>query len=181
MSKAFSWGRAAMALAMCGWLLAWAGPVWAAAAQPLRIGVVDVQRVLDESQRGIAARQKLEQERQARQRDLDAQQQALAKMQADLEKQGAVLSDQAKRDKADELQKKVRDLQRTAEDSSRDFEKRVQEAEMEITRSIFATIREYGNDQGFSMILARQNGVIYVAPATDVTADIIKRFDGKGK
>ena len=102
-------------------------------------------------------------------------------MQAELEKQGPVLSDQAKRDKADALQKKVRDLRRTAEDASREFEKKVQEAEMGITRDIFTTIREYGKDQGFSMILVRQGGVAYVAPTIDVTPEIIKRFDNTGK
>ena len=39
--------------------LAWAGPSWG--SQPIKIGVVDVQQVLNQSQRGQVVKQKLEQ------------------------------------------------------------------------------------------------------------------------
>jgi Skp family chaperone for outer membrane proteins len=65
-----------------------------------------------------------------------------------------------------------------AEDANRDFEKRVREAEMETTREIFAVIQEYGKDQGFGIVLERSS-IIFSAPTVDVTADIIKRYDGK--
>jgi Skp family chaperone for outer membrane proteins len=65
-----------------------------------------------------------------------------------------------------------------AEDANRDFEKRVREAEMETTREIFAVIQEYGKDQGFSVVLERSS-IVFGAAAVDVTADIIKRYDGK--
>ena len=59
-------------------------------------------------------------------------------------------------------------------------EKRVREAEMDITRGIFAVIQEYGKDQGYTVILERST-VVFGAPAIDLTAEIIKRYDGKQK
>ena len=161
-----------------GLCLAWAGSSWAAAAQPLKVGVVDVQQVLNQSQRGQVLKQKLEQERAGRQKDLDAHQQELVKLQAEYEKQAPVLSDQAKREKKEALERRVRDARRIAEDANRDFEKRVREAEMDTTREIFGVIQEYGKDQGFSLILERSS-IIFSATTVDVTADVIKRYDSK--
>jgi len=158
-------------------LAAWAAPE---AAQGLKLGVVDVQQVLNNSQRGSAVRQRLDQERTGRQKDLDAKQQELVKLQQDLEKQSAVLSEQAKREKRETLERRVRDVRRMAEDANRELEKRIREAEVEITREIFAVIQEYGRDQGYSVILERSN-IVFAAQAVDVTAEIIKRFDAKAK
>jgi outer membrane protein len=157
-------------------VLAWTGPGWS--SQPIKIGVVDVQQVLNQSQRGQAVKQKLEQERTGRQKDLDARQQELVKLQAEYEKQAPVLSEQAKREKKEALERRFRDARRVAEDANRDFEKRVREAEMETTREIFSVIQEYGKDQGFSVILERSS-IIFGAATVDVTADVIKRYDGK--
>jgi len=157
-------------------VVAWTGLSWA--AQATKLGVVDVQQVLNQSQRGQAVKQKLEQERTGRQKDLDARQQELAKLQGEYEKQAPVLSDQAKREKKEALERRFRDARRVAEDANRDFEKRVREAEMETTREIFAIIQDYGKDQGFSIILERSS-IIFGAAAVDVTGDIIKRYDGK--
>jgi outer membrane protein len=169
----------AVAVLAAGALLgAWGAP--GQAAQGVKIGVVDVQQVLNASQRGIAIRQRLDQERAGRQKELDAKQQELLKLQQELEKQAAVLSEQAKREKRESLERRVRDVRRMAEDSNRELEKRIREAEVEITREIFAVIQEYGRDQAYSAILERSN-IIYAAQAVDLTPDIIKRFDAKAK
>ena len=170
-------GRSVAILGVClACVLTWVELGWA--AQPIKIGVVDVQQVLNQSQRGQAVKQKLEQERLGRQKDLDARQQELAKLQAEYEKQAPVLSEQAKREKKEAVERRFRDARRVAEDANRDFEKKVREAEMETTREIFAVIQEYGKDQGFSIVLERTS-IIFGAPTVDVTADIIKRYDGK--
>src|SRR5512147_1535870 len=70
------------------------------AAQSVRLAVVDMQQVLNQSARGKAAKQKLDQERSARQHELESRQQELQKMQSELEKQAPVLSEQAKRERS---------------------------------------------------------------------------------
>jgi len=155
----------------------WAAAGWA--AQPIKVGVVDVQQILNQSQRGQVLKQKLEQERTGRQKELDTRQQELVKLQAEYEKQAPVLSEQAKREKKESLDRRVRDARRVAEDANRDFEKKVREAEMETTREIFAIIQEYGKDQGFSLVLERSS-LIFSAASVDVTSEVIKRYDAKG-
>jgi outer membrane protein len=170
-----------VAIAALAWLvlLGWTAPALAAQAG-VRIGIVDMQEVLMKSQKGQAVKQKLDLERAARQKELDARQEEMVKLQADFEKQAPLLSEQAKREKADAIQRRRRDALRIAEDANRDFEKRVREAEMDITREIFGVIQEYGKDQGYTMILER-GMVVFGAPAVDITADIVKRYDTKQK
>jgi len=149
-------------------------------AQAIKLGVVDVQQVLNQSQRGMAIRAKLDQERATRQKELDAKQQELVKLQQDLEKQASVLSEQAKRDKREALERRVRDARRLAEDANRELEKRIREAEVEVTREIFSVIQEFGRDQGYTVVLERSN-IVFSAQTVDVTPDVIKRFDAKAK
>lgn len=157
---------------------AWSSNGWAAQAQ--RIGIVDMQQVLNQSARGKAVKQKLDQERLARQQEVEARQLDLQKMRADLEKQASVLSEQARRERTEVLQRKVRDIQRLVEDANRDFEKRVQDAEMEVTREILSVVQEFGKDQGFTAILER-SVLLHFSPAADVTLEIIKRYDARQK
>lgn len=170
----------AVAVIACSALLGWAARV--SAAQAIRIGVVDVQMVLNQSERGKAAKQKLDQEMAARQKDLDAKQQEVMKLQTDFEKQAPLLSEQAKRDRSESIQRKVRDVRRLAEDANREIEKRVREAEMDVTREIFGVIQEYGKDQGFTIIFTPDpRTVAYSSSAVDITTEIIKRYDARQK
>jgi len=173
------WRRVMMVAAGLVLLLGWGASGWAAQAG-LKIGVVDVQQVLNQSQRGVALKQKLEQDVAGRNKDLEVRQQEVVKLQAEFEKQAPVLSEQAKREKSEAIQKKVRDVRRLAEDAGRDFEKRLRETEMETTREIFTVIQEYGKDQGYSLIFER-NSIVYGSTTVDLTAEIVKRFDAKGK
>ena len=161
-------------------LMGWGVTSWAAQAQGLKIGVVDVQQVLNQSQRGIALKQKLDQELAGRQKEFQGKEQEIVKLQTEFEKQSPVLSEQAKREKSEGLQRKIRDVRRMAEDAQRDFEKRLRETEMETTREIFLVIQEYGKDQGYSLVFER-NSIVYSSGAVDLTAEIVKRFDAKGK
>lgn len=161
-------------------LLGWGVTSWAAQGQGLKIGVVDVQQVLNQSQRGVALKQKLDQELGGRQKEFQGKEQEIVKLQTEFEKQAPVLSEQAKREKSEALQRKIRDVRRMAEDAQRDFEKRLRETEMETTREIFIVIQEYGKDQGYSLVFER-NSIVYSSGAVDLTAEIVKRFDAKGK
>jgi outer membrane protein len=157
-----------------------AGVVAAGAAQVNKVGVVDIQQVLNQSQRGTGFKQKLESERAARQRELDAKQQELTTLQAEYEKQAPLLSEAAKREKQEALQRRLRDARRILDDVNRDFEKKVRDAEAEVTREILVVVQEYGKDQGYSMIMEKST-LLYTGQAVDITPDIIKRYDAKQK
>jgi len=170
------YGRVVLPALVGALLLGWGTHAWA--AQALRIGIVDMQEILNKSQKGMAVKQKLDQERATRQKDLDAKQQEVMKLQAEFEKQAPLLSEQAKREKAETIQRKQREAVRIAEDANRDFDKRVREVELDVSREILAVVQEYGKDQGFTLILERSM-LVFASSAVDITSEIIKRYDSK--
>src|SRR5713101_393024 len=94
----------------------------AARAQSLKLAYVDVQRAIQETEEGKAARGRLKTEFDQRRAQLDKKSADLEKMQQEYEKQAPVLSDDAKRKKQEEFQKALLDARksdsRLAEDRS---------------------------------------------------------------
>lgn len=159
--------------------LAWSAA--AGAAEAGRIGVVDMQAVITQSARGQRARAQLQSETEAKQKDMSAREEEARKLQADLERQKAVLSPAALREKEEGIQRRIRDIRRMAEDGNRDLQKRESELVGEIQRDIVQVIAEYGKERGYAIVLERSAGVWYVGDRTDLTKDIIERFNAKSK
>lgn len=174
---------AAGLLAVAGfcWGTGPASPAAAAAAEVVRIGVVDMQAVIVQSAKGQRAQATLKAEFESKQKDLNAHEEDIRKLQADLERQKAVLSQAALREKEESIQRKIRDIRRTGEDMQRDMQKREAELVGEIQRDIVQAIAEYGKEKGYSVLLERSAGVWYVGERADLTKDIIERFNAKSK
>jgi len=162
----------AVTLALVGFIVA---PTW---AQAVKIGFVDVQKVMVESARGKEILSKLEAEKEAKQKEIGAKEAEIQKMQADLEKQGSVLSEAARRERAEAIQKKVRDLRRTVEDVNRDLAQRQRDLESQLAKDIAAIIRSYGKEHGYLLIVERgAAGVIYGGDHADLTAAILAAYN----
>src|SRR5262245_50407036 len=79
----------------------------------VKIAYVDLQRALEETEEGKAAKKKLKAEFEKKQKELDQRQEELKKMKADLDKQQAILKPDALQAKQQELQQKLVSLQET--------------------------------------------------------------------
>src|SRR5512138_2966308 len=98
-----------------------------------KIGVVDLQRALNEVEEGKAAKALLKKDFDEKQKQLDGRKTEFDKLQADFEKQAVVMSDQAKKDKAADLDRRARELQALFMQLQKDLSDREREA----TRGIF--------------------------------------------
>lgn len=151
-----------------------AGAAWA----ETKIGVVDVQRALNESEAGKKAKENLNKRVEKMQTDLKAKKDALDKIEADFKKQSAVLSGDAKRDKEKEFDRKKRDFA----DTVRDYQEEINQAELTATQPIVKDleqlIEKLGKDQGYTVILEQKmSGTIYTAKGVDITEQIIKTYN----
>ncbi len=168
-------GRVAAGLVALAVLVA-AGLV-AAQENTLKLGFVDVQKVLNESAKGKEAKAKLEKERDAKQQDIRAKEEEIKKLEADLQKQGAVLSETARKERQETITRKIRDLRRIFEDSNRDLQKREAELLNEILREIRRLVVAYGKEQKYTLILEAQSGIIYASQGADLTDEVLAAFD----
>ena len=167
-----------LALTLCLVLAGYASPNKASAADVVKIGVFDLQRAINESKKGQAARSKLMAKFERMQKELNDRESEVNKLQEELENQGAMLSPEAKYEKDKVLKRKVRDFQ----DLYRDYQEEMKREEMESTQPIVEEVLRIANnlgaEKGYTLILEGQkSGIIYAPESTDITDEVIKRFD----
>lgn len=151
-----------------------------AMAAEIKIGVVDIQRILEESEKGKDAKAKLVKKFEKMQSDLTMRENELEKMKTELERQGSVLAPDVRYEKEKTFQRKMRDF----EDLYRDYQEVLQREQFKSTQPLLKVIsevlEEYGKKGGYTVILERQkSAVMYVPEAFDITPEIIKIFDAK--
>jgi len=148
-------------------------------AEAVKIGLVDLQKVLVESKKGREPLAKLKADMDAKNRDLDAQEKKIRQMVADLEKQQSVLSEAARKDKEKAIQKAKVDLNRTAEDLNREFGERERDVRQRLVREVTTVVQDYGKKNGYVLIIeVRAAGVMYSSEGADISKEIIAAYDG---
>jgi outer membrane protein len=165
---------AGAALAAGAWLAAPAGAQGAA----VRVGFVDIQRVLARSAAGVAAREQLEKEKASMQKQVDAQRGELEKLRDELEKKGQLLSVDARREKQEQLERKVRDARRLVDDLQASLQRKEEQLLAKVLQDVSGLIQKVSKDKGYGMVLERQrSSVLYASPEADLTDDIIRAYD----
>jgi len=146
----------------------------ALAADDVKIGVVNVGRLLQESPQAQAAREKLEDEFAPRRREIVALQTQLeeksAKMQKDMEVMGTEERENAQR----ELRNEERAILRAQNEFREDLDLRNNEAIGSIQQEVLREIATYGENSGLDLILA--DGIVYASERVDVTAPVLEKL-----
>lgn len=154
-----------------------------AAEQPIKIGVVDLIKSLNESDAGKKAKADLEILIKTKQTAIDEKGKEIEKLKSDLEKQSSVLSADARKSKEDELEKHIREYQRIVTDSQADVKKKEGEFTGEILKDLRAIIEKIGQEGNYTMIIENAEGIIlYSRQDQNLTEQVIKKYnESKGK
>jgi outer membrane protein len=148
------------------------------AAAQNKIAIIDVQRVVTESDPGKEALGKLKQLSDAKVEEGRALQTDLAALQDQVQKQRFTLSE----DKLAEMTKQIEDkgiaLKRFEDDAQRDLNAARQRTLGGLEQQIMPIINTVGEEQGFTLIFNKfQSGLVYADQAIDITDDVIRRFN----
>jgi len=148
-------------------------------ADGLKIGVVNVQRLLQESPQAQSARETLEDEFAPRRREIVSMQTAFeektAAMQKDLEVMGAAERENAER----ELRNEERAIVRAQNEFREDLDLRNNEAIGGIQQEVLREIASYGETAGLDLILA--DGIVYASDRVDITEPVLERLKSSYK
>lgn len=149
-------------------------------AQMGKIGVINTNQVLAESAAGAAAGDTFNAYMTEKQQPLlDLQAEINVKAQQ-LETQRLALSQSALAARTAELDKLQRDFTRGQEDLQTDLEAKQSEVLEPVYDLANSVIDAYAKEMGFYLIIdptAAQGILVFMDPAADVTADIIRRMD----
>lgn len=154
----------------------------ATAPSSLKIGYIDVQRVLARSAAGVAAREQLEKERAGIQKEMDGRRQELEKLRDEIEKKGPLMTADARRDKQEQFDRKRRDAARAADDYQKELEKREAALLQKVLQEMGGVIERVGKEKNYFMIVEKRNaGVLYATADADLTDEVIRAYDAGSK
>ena len=155
-------------------------PAFRATGADLKVGIVDLQRALNESSAGKKAKDQFKGEFDKMQGGLKSEKDALDRLKEDLDKKSTVLSDDQKKNKMEDFERRRRDLRRKLEDSDAELRKKDQELTGSILKDLAVVIQEIGEREGYTLILENSSSsVLYGSKSIDITDSVIKAFDAK--
>lgn len=139
-----------------------------------KVGYVDLQRTLNETQAGKSAKKKLEADKAKKQKELDRKQQELQQYAAELDKQRLVLKPDVLRQRERELQEKYVKLQETYLQLQQGLVAQEAELVKQILLKATPVIKEIAAKRGYSMIVDK-NAVLWASDALDITNEVNQR------
>ncbi len=143
----------------------------------IKIGVMNVQKVLVQSEPGQKAKAVFEKKKGELEAQFAEDRKAIDELKKEIEKKSSVWSKEKKDEKVVEFNKMRRDLQTKTEDGRMEM-KRLQDKELEpIIKTLETVVDDYGAKNGFSAILDSKNGVVYFDKAFDISDDLIKELN----
>jgi outer membrane protein len=143
-----------------------------------KIGYVDLQRALNESDTGKKAKEEFKVQVDKLQGKLKKQKDEIDNLKDRLEKKSLVMKDEERGNLEEDYRKRLRDFERDYKDSQTDLQKKDNDLTGGIIRELQEVIREYGEQQGYTVILeTSSNAVVYGAKNADVTEAILQRYN----
>jgi Skp family chaperone for outer membrane proteins len=156
--------------------------LFAQASNASRVGVINMQTAILESIEGKKAADTLKTKYDAKAAELEKKKKEIEDLTAELKKQEKNLSEDAQTQKSKVIEAKQKELTRAGEDASNEFKQLQDEAINAIGNKILRVIQSYASEQNYSLVVdssAAQGGVLYFSPTTDITTEIIRRFDAQ--
>ncbi|MCI4626545.1 MAG: OmpH family outer membrane protein [Candidatus Magnetoovum sp. WYHC-5] len=147
-----------------------------AESEDLKIGFVDVQKVLNESTKGKRAKADLEQFIKSKQSSIDSKTKEIEGKRDTLKKKATALSDSAKKTEEDDLRKLVSDFRRVASDAQEEVRKKETELTSGILTEIKDIITAIAKDEGYTYIL-ESGMLLYASDKVDLTDKVIKKVN----
>lgn len=143
-------------------------------AAELKVGVVNIARVMEEAPQADSARAEMEKEFKPRERQLLEMQKEVRGMEERLQRNGAIMSETERKRLENDIRSKVRDLKRDEELFREDLNIKRAELLDKLQRELVAVIQDYAQAQKYDLLLAE--GVVYVGEKLDVTDEVLNKL-----
>jgi outer membrane protein len=149
-----------------------------AAAQGLKIGVIDVQRLVTDSVAGKEALARLKKLQDDKVAEGKAKQEEIEGLRKRLNEGRLSLADDKIAELEKQLEERITAIRRFQEDAERELNKSRDTAFQDIERKVAPLIEAVGREGGFTLIFNKfQSGLVFAVETADITDQIIQRFD----
>lgn len=165
-------GQLLRALAITALLAMPAAP---ALAQDIKIGVVNVNALMEQAPQAKVAMDALQEEFAPRQRSIVAKQQEFEELSEKVQRDVAVMGETERRSSERELRDMQRDLQRMQNEFREDLNLRRNEELGNLQRSLLKEVQEYAEAEGFDLVVG--DGVLYASSAVNITEGVLRAME----
>jgi outer membrane protein len=167
----------AMRVSWLGLLLIFLGG--SAVAADLKIGFVNVARLLEKAPQAEKAKKDLEREFKPRDSKLMNEQKAIKSMEEKMAKDEAVMSESERQKLERDILNRKRDAKRIQDEFREDFNLRRNEELGKLQKSIFEAIQVLAKEDNYDLLLT--DGVVFAKESIDVTGKIEQKLQASFK
>ncbi|HSY22794.1 MAG TPA: OmpH family outer membrane protein [Polyangiaceae bacterium] len=147
------------------------------ASAQMKVGVVDVQRAVMQTEEGLRAQATLKKLFDSKQQELNKRQVDMQKQKEDIDKQAKVLSQTALQKKVDDWQKQMVELQTTFVEYNKELEKKQKELTDPIFERVLGAIKRLAGTDSYDLIVDRAT-VAFSRSDLDLTDRVIQLANG---
>lgn len=156
-------------------------PAIAWGQEAIKIGYVDLQRALNESEAGKKAKESFKTEVDHMEQSLEKRKSEVEKLKDELEKKGLLLREEERDTLERDYRQKLRDFERLYKDSQQELQIKDRDMTGRILEELRQVIQGMGEQGSYTVILEGNNTVVlYGAKAIDLTDTVIKAYNQKG-
>jgi outer membrane protein len=153
---------------------------FALAQDRVKIGFIDVQRAISESQQGKRAKERFQAQIKKAEGDMLKEKAELERLKNDLDKKGPLMKEEERRNLEADLQKRYVNYQRSAGDYQQDLRQKETEMMGDILKELEQIVNEVGKAEKFTLILERSQ-ILYSDQGIDITNKVIEVYNSRAK
>jgi outer membrane protein len=158
-----------------------AAPAASPAASGSKIGVIEVQRIVQESAIGKESLARVQKLQQSKQEELTRRQKELRDLETKIQDQGKALSEDAMEKLQKEYQAKAVELKRFQDDAQKELEETQRKELGDLEKRIMPVITEVAREQGYQLVFNKFNSGLLFADdkSVDLTDAVITKFNSQ--
>lgn len=153
-------------------------PASAHAATPLRIGIVDVDKVMAESKAALDLQTQLQAKKESFQKEFSNKEKQLKETETSLVKEKDTLSAEEFAKKRKAYEEKIMDTRKLFQKSRNALDQGLSNAMQQLRKNIVESTAAVAEEKGYDVVLTRES-VLIAANTLDITNDVLAKLDAK--
>nr|WP_320191741.1 OmpH family outer membrane protein [uncultured Desulfobacter sp.] len=142
-----------------------------------KVGYINLDRLVKESNMGKAAMENINRLRKEKQAMINQKLQTINEIKINLESEADLLKDQEKKDRVEELNTLIKEYKRIVADAKEEIAKEDRELVAQILKKADGALKKVAKKNKFTMILKDPNAIGYLDKSVDITEDVLKELN----
>ncbi len=147
-------------------------------AENLKIGVIDLKKIIHESKYGQEIMKKLQKKYDKLSEKIEKKSQEVQKLKEEIEKKGSLWSKKVKKEKEKKLQQMMAELRALQAEAQYEMQQEERKLLEPVLKKLEVVLKKFVKKEKYDLILEKnQPGIYYASDRIDITSKIIKLFD----